>query len=304
MRIGISVESSSLEATLERFRRAQTDGFASAWVANIFGLDALTTLALAGQRTSRIELGSFVIPTYPRHPYALAQAALTAASAAPGRFTLGIGLSHRVVIEDMFGLDYSKPIRHTREYLTVLGALLDGETVAFSGKEYRVNGRLDVPGAGRPPVIVAALGPQMLKLAGSLADGTATWMGGAKYLETVAVPTIRAAAAEAGRPEPRVVCGLPIAVTKNVESARATAAETFQTYGQLPSYRAVLDMAGADTPADVAIIGNETEVERQVRHLAEIGVTDLNAAPFALPDDPDVRSRTRELLKHLASEAS
>lgn len=305
MRIGITIEPSTLETTLERFRRAEADGFASAWISNIFGLDALTTLALAGQVTSRIELGSFVVPTYPRHPMALAQSALTASAAAPGRLALGIGLSHQVVIEGMFGLDYSKPIRHTREYLSVLMPLLQGETVAFSGKEYNVNGRIDIRGAQPPPVILAALGPQMLKLAGSLADGTATWMGGAKYLGGTAIPAIRAAAAEAGRPAPRIVSGIPIAVTNDVDAARTVAAQTFQNYGRLPSYRAVLDVQGADAnPADIAIIGDEAEVERSVRQLAEIGVTDLNAATFALPNDPDVRTRTRDLLGHLALEAS
>lgn len=301
MRIGIGVEAAStLDQTLENFRQAEADGFASAWASNIFGYDAISLLALAGRVTERIELGTFVVPTYPRHPVAIAQQALTTSAAAPGRFALGIGLSHKVVIEDMFGLDYSKPVRHMREYLSVLNPLLAGEATQFRGDEYRVAARFDVPGAAKPTLLVAALGPQMLKLAGRMADGTATWMGGPKYLADTAIPTIRAAAAEAGRPEPRIVSGFPVAVTSNVDAALEAAAHVFQVYGQLPSYRAVLDVEGAASPADIAIVGSEEEVTRQVRELAEAGVTDFNASVFPVRDDPGAAGRTRTLLAGLA----
>ncbi len=302
MRIGIGIEvGANLDETLENFRRAEADGFQSAWLSNIFGFDAITLSALGARVTESIEIGTFVVPTYPRHPVAIAQQALTTSAAAgPGRFTLGIGLSHKVVIEDMFGLDYSKPIRHMREYLSVLNPLLAGESASFRGEEYRVNARLDVPGATKPSLVVAALGPQMLKLAGRMADGTATWMGGPKYLAETAIPTIRTAAAEAGRPEPRIVSGFPVAVTNNVEAARESAAHVFQVYGQLPSYRAVLDVEGAANPADIAIVGNEDEVVRQLRQLAEIGVTDLHASVFRVREDPGAAHRTRKLLSELA----
>lgn len=305
MRIGIGIgagagQDGTIDELLQQFERAETDGFASAWVANIFSHDAITLLALAGRVTSRLELGTFVVPTYPRHPVALAQHALTAAAAADGRFTLGIGLSHRVVIEDMLGLDYSKPIRHAREYLSVLIPLLEGQHVRFRGELYRVNAQVSVPGGSRPPVVVAALGPQMLRLAGRMADGTATWMGGPSYLANTAVPTITAAAAEAGRPAPRVVAGFPIAVTKEVDAARAAASKTFQVYGTLPSYRAVLDVEGAADPADIAIVGSEAEVEAQVRGLASAGVTDLNVSLFSVQDDPEATSRTRAFMAELA----
>ncbi|MCK9518004.1 MAG: TIGR03564 family F420-dependent LLM class oxidoreductase [Dehalococcoidia bacterium] len=301
MRIGIGVETgASLDQTLENFRRAEADGFASAWASNIFGYDAISLLALAGRVTERIELGTFVVPTYPRHPVAIAQQALTTSAAAPGRFTLGIGLSHKVVIEDMFGLDYSRPARHMREYLSVLNPLLAGEATRFTGDEYRVAARFEVPGAPKPSLVIAALGPQMLKLAGSMADGTATWMGGPRYLRETAIPAIRAAAAEAGRPEPRIVAGFPVALTSNVDAALEAAAHVFQVYGQLPSYRAVLDVEGAANPADIAIVGGEDEVRRQVRELAEAGVTDFNASVFGVREDPEAPARTREFLAELA----
>ncbi len=302
MRIGLGVaagQDGKLEGLLQAFEKAEEAGFASAWVSNIFAHDAITAIALAGPRTSRIEMGTFVVPTYPRHPAALAQQALTAAEAAGGRFTLGIGLSHKVVIENMLGLDYSKPVRHMREYLSVLNPLLAGEQARFRGEEYRVTAQFTIP-AAKPPVIVAALGPQMLKLCGRMADGTATWMGGPKYLEETAIPLIRAAAAEAGRPAPRIISGFPIAVTSKVDEARATASKTFAVYGTLPSYRAVLDVEGAADPSGIAIVGNEAEVEGQVRHLAEIGVTDFNGSPFHVAEDPAAMQRTIELLAGLA----
>ncbi|WBL35607.1 TIGR03564 family F420-dependent LLM class oxidoreductase [Tepidiforma flava] len=299
MKIGIGIGitgSEGLPEVIRQIQRAEESGFDAAWLPNIFGLDAVTTLALAGRETSRIELGTFVVPTYPRHPMALAQQALTAAAAAGGRFTLGIGLSHRVVIEGMFGLDYSKPVRHMREYLSVLVPLLEGKPVQFRGEEYRVQGQLTVPGAGRVPVIVAALGPQMLKVAGRLADGTATWMGGPAYLRETAIPAIRAAAAEAGRPAPRIVSGFPVAVTADAAAARASAAKVFAVYGTLPSYRAVLDVEGAAGPADVAIVGSENDVAEQLRALAAAGVTDFNASPFPVEGDPAAVGRTIEFL--------
>jgi F420-dependent oxidoreductase-like protein len=305
MRIGIGVGAGAgtegaLDQMIGEVQKAEADGFASVWVANIFGVDALTFLALAGRETKTIELGTFVVPTYPRHPTAIAQQALTVAAASNNRFTLGIGLSHKVVIENMFGLDYSKPIRHMREYLSVLMPLLEGKQVNFQGEEYRVAAQMSVPGANRPPVLVAALGPQMLKLAGKMADGTATWMGGPHYLRDTAAPLLRAAAAEAGRPAPRIVSGFPIAVTDNVDAAKASASKVFAIYGTLPSYRAVLDVEGAADASAIAIAGSEKEVERQVRDLANCGVTDLNASIFPVEGDKNVFPRTYELLKGLA----
>ena len=301
MKIGIGVsEAGSLGETLKAFERVEASGFDAAWIPNIFGFEAIMLLALAGQVTSKIELGTFVVPTYPRHPTAIAQQALSASAATNGRFTLGIGLSHKVVIENMLGLDYSKPIRHMREYLSVLMPLLKGTGVQFAGEEYRVAARVSVPGAKTPQVIVAALGPQMLKLAGKMADGTATWMGGPKYLKDTAVPAITAAAKEAGRPAPRIVSGFPIAVTKDEAGAKASASKIFAMYGTLPSYRAVLDVEGAPNPADVAIVGSEQEVEQRVRALAAAGVTDFNGSPYPVEGDPGAVQRTIELLAGLA----
>lgn len=305
MRIGVGLGISGGPATFDQLihdaERAEQAGFSSVWIPNIFSYDALTVLAFAARATQRIEVGSFVIPTYPRHPVVLAQQALTVQAVTGGRLALGIGLSHKVVIEDMLGLDYSKPIPHTREYLTILNSLLAGERTVFQGEHYQVAAQLTVPGATKPPVLVAALGPDMLRLCGRLADGTATWMGGVAYLRDVAVPTIADAAARAGRPAPRIVAGLPICVTDDVAGARADAERNFANYGRLPSYRATLDRGGAAGPGDVAILGNESEVTSQVEALAAAGVTDFNGVIFAgAGGNVD---RTYELLAHLATSA-
>ena len=248
MRIGIYVSGRGrpdVASLLARFERAEEAGLQTVWVSQLFDYDALTVLALAGRATSRIELGTWVVPTFPRHPSALAQQALSVQAASGGRLALGIGLSHRAVIEKRLGLDYSKPVRHMREYLSVLNPLLRGDSVRFDGEQYRVSLALDVPVASPPPVLVGALGPQMLGLAGRSADGVAIWLGGPRYLEEFALPRVRRAAQQAGRPAPRIVCGLPVAVTRERAAARAAAARLLAQSSRLPSYRAVLEREGA-----------------------------------------------------------
>ncbi|MCW2881074.1 MAG: Coenzyme F420-dependent N10-methylene tetrahydromethanopterin reductase-like protein [Sphaerisporangium sp.] len=303
MRIGLYLnESSGPDAITkmgEKIARAAGDGFASAWVSNIFGLDALTALAVAGSQVPHIELGTAVVPTYPRHPAVLAQQALTTSTALGGRLALGIGLSHQVVIESMYGYSYDKPARHMREYLSVLLPLLRGEQVDFEGETLNAHLGLSTPGAGEVPVLIAALAPRMLRLAGEMADGTVLWMTGPKTVADHVIPTITEAARGAGRPAPRIVCALPVAVTADKDAARARVGEVFAIYGQLPSYRAMLDREGAEGPADVAIVGDEDEVAGQIEELAKIGVTDFAAATFASGDDG---IRTRNVLKTLAAQ--
>jgi 5,10-methylenetetrahydromethanopterin reductase len=280
--IPTGAEAGELSSVLGRIERAEAQGFSAVWLPNIRAYDALTVLALAGGRTSNLELGTFVVPTYPRHPSALAQQALTVQAATGNRLTLGIGLSHRVTMEGALGLDWSHPIRHTREYLSSLNQLFSGQRARFEGQEYKLRDyELGVPGAKAPPILVAALGPQMLRVAGELSDGTAVWMGGARFLAEHATPTITDAAREAGRPAPRILAGLPICVTANPDAARAYASQIYERYGQLPSYRAVLDREGAAGPGDVSLIGSEEVVLKGLRALETAGATDLAAAPFA-----------------------
>jgi F420-dependent oxidoreductase-like protein len=299
MRIGTmqSVTDGSLAGAVAQARRAEQTGFASFWLPNIFGLDAITAAAIVGREVDRIEFGTAVVPTYPRHPVALAQQALTASAATGGRFALGIGLSHKIVIEDMFGLDFSKPARHMREYLEVITPLLRGEPVEHRGELYRVKASLSVPGAAPVPLLVAALGPVMLGLAGRLADGTITWMTGPRTLAEHIAPAIRKAARDAGRPEPRIVAGLPIALCRDPASAREVMAKAFEIYGMLPSYRAMLDREGAASPADVGLVGDEAALRAQIGRLRDAGVTDFDAV--VTPVEEGSEARTFEFLASL-----
>jgi F420-dependent oxidoreductase-like protein len=275
---------------------AEQRGFDSVWLANIFGFDAVAACGIAGWETSRIEFGTAVTPTYPRHPTALAQQAVTTSVACEGRFTLGIGLSHKLVIEDMLGMSYDKPAAHMKEYLQVVAPLLKGEAADFSGDQYRVKIALDIPGSTPVPLIVAALGPAMLKLAGTYADGTTTWMTGPKTIKSHIIPVISAAAHDAGRAAPRIVCGLPIVVTKNADAAREKIAKDLAVYGMLPSYRAMLDREGVAGPAELSIVGDEAAVRSEIQRLRDAGVTDFNAA--VMPVEEGSIEATLDLLQN------
>jgi len=299
MNLGIftSTRDNSIEGLIAEARQAEREGFASYWMPQIFGPEALTTLAVIGREVPRIELGTSVIPTYPRHPMMLAQHALTTNAITDGRLCLGIGLSHKVVIEDMMGMSFDKPLRHMREYLSILMPLLEGQAVSFAGETLTAHATLGIPNASRCGVVVAALGPQMLALAAQMADGTLTWCTGPETLRTLTIPTINAAAERLGKPTPRVIAALPVCVTKDVDGARQRAAEVFAVYGQLPSYRAMLDHEGAAGPADIAIVGSADEVASRISALADIGVTDFAAVEFGAT--PDEIAATRDAVRSL-----
>ncbi len=301
MRIGIfagHTANGPIDATIDAARAAADDGFATFWLPQVFGMEALIALAVVGREVPGIELGTAVVPTYPRHPVTLAQEALTTQAVSGGRLVLGIGLSHQLVIEGMFGLSFDKPLRHMREYLDVLVPLLRDGKVSSAGETITGRAALDVKGATPPPpVLLAALGPKMLELAGTVVDGTVTWMTGAATLADHVVPVITNAATAAGRPAPRIGVGLPVCVTDDVDAARERAAKLFEIYGTLPSYRAMLDREGAAGPADVAIAGDEATVGAQIAHIASIGATDFVASIFGSKEE---RDRTWAFLRSLS----
>jgi 5,10-methylenetetrahydromethanopterin reductase len=280
-----------------RIARAKTDGLASAWLPNILGIDALTALAVAG-RDIDIEVGVGVVPTYPRHPGTLAQQALTAQAALDGRLTLGVGLSHKVIVEQMFGLSFDRPVQHMKDYLSVLLALLEHGTASFDGEAGPAQLAISTPRPHPVPVLIAALGPRMLELAGARTEGTVLAMTGLVTIRTHIAPTLRRAAEEAGRPAPRIVSETPVCVTDDVDSARERAAKIYAIYGHLPSYRAMLDREGAAGPADIAIIGDEDTVRAQIEVYAQAGVTDFAAGEFGKGTDAE---RTRALLRDMAA---
>ena len=238
----------NFEALVADAQASADAGFASYWLSQIIGqVDAMTLIGAVAQQVPSIRFGTSVVPTYPRHPMVMAEQAKTTSLLSGDRFTLGIGLSHQVVVEGMWGYSFDKPVRHAREYLAALMPLLRGEAVNMAGETVTVRGQLTID-AAEPPVLLAALGPQMLRLAGATCGGTVTWMTGASTLGSLTVPTISEAAADAGRPAPEIAAGFPIWVTDDVDAARAVASRVFMIYGQLPSYRAMLDHEGLAGP--------------------------------------------------------
>jgi F420-dependent oxidoreductase-like protein len=296
--VGILAGSSPLDATVNTLAQMRDEGFRRVWMAQMpYEGDLLTLLAVAMREVDTIEVGSGVLPIQNQHPMLLAQRALTLNAIANGRFILGLGMTHQAVTETMWGIPWDKPLRRMREYLDGLQPLLAGQAAEAVGETVTTRGALQLPGAPTPEVYLAALGPQMLRLAGRRTAGTLTWMTGPKTLAEHVGPALREAAEEAGRPKTavRVAASLPVSVTDDVDAARARAAEEFAIYGQLPSYRAMLDREGYAGPEDAAIIGDENTVSDRLDELAKAGVAEFAAVTF--DPSPEGRERTRSLLR-------
>ncbi len=307
MRIGLNASnllaSPDLDTMAAHAARAEADGFSSWWLAQTGAVDALLALAHVASAAPTLELGTAVIPTYPRHPSALASQALTAQAATAGRITLGIGLSHKPAVEDRWGMSFERPIRHFLDYLNVLEPLLAGEAVEYRGEMFTYITEPQARPTDTPPsLMVAALGEQMLKIAGKRTDGTILWMVGPATIESHIAPVMNEAAAAADRAAPRVLCSLPVAVTDDVEGSKAFANSVLEIYGQLPSYRAMLDREGAENVGDVCVFGSEEQVRDHLHRIAASGATDFTAVEFV--GDPDGAARTRAVLTQVAAELS
>jgi F420-dependent oxidoreductase-like protein len=290
MDIAVSLDvDGPLEKTLERAAGLRARGFTRTWSSQIFGPDTLTVLALVGREYRDLDVGTAVVPVHPRHPTMLAAQARTVQEAIGGRLSLGIGLSHKAVVEGMWGISFERPASYMSEYLDALVPMLRGERVQVHGERVSAStlGTLGPVEVRTPSLLVAALAPKMLEMAGTLTDGTLTWMTGVKTIAAHVAPTINAAAAAAGRPAPRVVCSLPISVTGDVAGTRTSVNETLEIYGTLPSYRAMLDREGASGPADVGLFGTRAQVLEQLNDLAVAGVTEFSAALAGHVDDRD-----------------
>jgi 5,10-methylenetetrahydromethanopterin reductase len=305
VRIGITVglglrSEATIDDLTQRVQALASLGFASAWMPSGSGFDPLTALPVAGRGTTGIELGTAIMPTWPRHPAALAQQALTADDALHGRLTLGVGASHEVMMSRDLGLPFERPVRHTREYLAVLGPLLAREPVRFRGEVFGVDTRLLIRDNGHVvPVLLAAMGPAMLALAGTATTGTITSWAGPRTIADFAVPAITAAAAAAGRPAPRVVAGLPIALTSDPGALRARLAAQAGFYESLPTYQAARAREGVAALADLAIFGDEAHLDAALGRLADGGATDFAAQ--LLPLDEEVAARTTAYLADRAA---
>jgi F420-dependent oxidoreductase-like protein len=304
VRIGLTGGGSTPEKIVEQAQAAEADGFHSLWYANVVQGDPMVAMALAGRETSTIELGTAVLQTYPCHPLLQAQraAAVVAAMRRPG-FTLGVGPSHEPLIRGMYGLSYDHPGRNTEEYVRILTALLRGDAADFDGEDWSVHAPAGTVALAHPTsVLLSALSPRLLRVAGEHCDGTILWMAPVAAIAQHVTPRITAAAKAAGCPAPRIVAGLPVAVHDDDDEARTGVAATAAVYANLPNYRRIMAKGGADSPGEAAIVGDEKAVEAQVRALADAGATDLWA--FVVPVGSDrgaSRRRTIDLLKGLAT---
>lgn len=303
MKIGINgtglVQKASIDAIRADAKSAAEDGFAGYWLAEhpTGGFDALTVLAAIASDVPDIEMGTAVIPTFPRHPMALAGQALTTQTALNGRLCLGIGLSHEMMMAQL-GIGFEKPIRHLREYLSILVPLLNDGKVLFKGETLSCEASVFRAAEPPPSLVVAALGPQALKVAGTRTDGTTLAWVGPKTIREHIVPSISEAADKAGREKPRIIATLPVVVTDQADRIRERIGKTLTMYGELPSYRAMFQREGVDGPADLALAGSQAEVEDALMTLKEAGVTDFAASIYATSSDEHVA--TRSLLRGLS----
>jgi F420-dependent oxidoreductase-like protein len=317
MRIGLMVGSDKERPRAERLSgllddglAAENDGFASFWIPQVPGyLDAMTAVALLGHVTDRIEIGTAVVPLQTRHPLMLAQQALTTQIACAGRFTLGVGPSHHWIISDQLGLPYEKPARLVRDYLDVLDAAFAGPgAVAVDNDTYHVHSPVDVTDAFEMNVLIAALGPAMLRIAGERTGGTILWMADERAIGDYIVPRITEAAGSAGRTGTRVVAGVPVALCSDgeVADARAYASEVLGHADFSPNYVRLLEHGDADDVGDTMAAGDESRVLARLRRYRDAGVTDVAVRVVPLGDDAAQRSasrrRTQSFVASLASE--
>ncbi|MBP2325845.1 F420-dependent oxidoreductase-like protein [Kibdelosporangium banguiense] len=284
MRIGIFVEDmgKTVDEYLGTTRAASAAGIESVWLGERLGWDPLTLLAITGREVAGIGLGTAVMRSYARHPLALASQALTVGNG----LKLGIGPSHRPLIEGQYGYSYDRPIRHLREYLSALIRLLRGESVSYQGETVKVEGQITAPGTAAPPVLISALGPQMLRLAGELADGTITVWAGARSIAEYFAPAVK-----------QVYASICVSVTDDPAGLRDVLNQTYGPARDMPSYRAVLDREGFDNVGETAVVGDENAVRKQIQRFADAGTAELIAVPFG--SDAEQR-RTIALLGDIA----
>ena len=316
MRIGVMIgpERGRYASKVERLRRdaqwAEDAGFSTIWIPQIPDeFDALTAAAVIGAATERIEIGTAVVPVQPRHPIALAQQALSVQAVCGGRLRLGLGVSHHWIIDEMFGLPYERPIATMRDQLDVLEPALAGPgTVEVHNEAFDVHMPLDVTDIGPTPMMLAALGPQMLRLAGERTDGTILWMADERSIESHIAPRISAAAADAGRPAPRIVAGVPVCVCDDhqVDQAIERTNRLLSEAEVSPNYQQLLEHGAARQVGDILAAGSEQAVAKRLRSFADAGATDVSIRIVPIGDDRDAliasRQRTREFLTSLEGE--
>ncbi|WP_329539568.1 TIGR03564 family F420-dependent LLM class oxidoreductase [Streptomyces sp. NBC_01358] len=306
MTVGVALSATGydnqIDATVRLAREAAAAGLRSAWFGQTFGADSPQLAAIVGREVPDLEVGTSAIPVFGRHPLLVAGQAQTAQAATHGRYHLGLALGTKPLTEAAFGIPYERPIARLREFLTALRQLTETGNADFHGELLTARTPLParVPGAeGGVPLLVAAMGPQALRVSGELADGILPYLAGPRALAEHIVPAVTAAAEAAGRPAPRIVALVHGVVTATPDAARRTATEQLAFYEQFPSYARAVELSGARRAGDVAVIGDERTVAAEVRRYRDAGATEVVFAGTDLAGEAD-RRRTWELLGELA----
>jgi F420-dependent oxidoreductase-like protein len=310
MRIGLQVSAdrgryaTKVEKLQADARWADEAGLDTIWTPQIPDeIDVMTAVTLLGTATSRLEIGTSIVPLQPRHPVVLAQQALSNQAVCQGRFTLGLGVSHHWIIKEMMGLPYERQALTMRCYLDVLDQALAGPGIVEVKNElFDIHQPLDITDLTPTPVLIAALGPVMLKLAGERTSGTVLWLADERTIASHVVPSISKAAEEAGRPAPRIMAGVPVCLCRDdeVEAAIERTNRTLSEVVASPNYMRLMEHGDAQSIGDVLICGSEAAMEQRLRRFAEAGVTDLNCRIVALGEGREAvkasAERTREFL--------
>lgn len=307
MTVGVALNASDapnqVDATVQLAQEAAAAGLRSAWFGQTFGADSPQLAAIVGREVPGLQVGTSAIPVFGRHPLLVAGQAQTAQAATHGRYHLGLALGTKLLTETGFGLPFERPIARLREFLTALRQLTETGNADFQGELLTARTPISarVPGAeGGVPVLVAAMGPQALRVSGELADGILPYLAGPRALAEHIVPAVTAAAEAAGRPAPRIVALVPGVVTDDADAVRAKATETLAFYEQIPSYARVIELSGARRAADLAVIGDEKAVEAEVRRYRDAGATEVVFSLTEIAGEAD-RRRTWTLLGQLAA---
>ena len=300
MRLSIELpETSSLARASGIAVAAERDGFDTFFLGAAFGFDPIMALLGCAGATREIRLGTAVIPAFARHPLVMAQQALTAQAATGGRFRLGIGTSHEPVMA-MYGIDFDRPVGRMRDYLEVLRALLLERRVKYRGQHYSVSGMVDVEGvAAPPPVLVAALRPQMARLAGEFSDGIIPWLASAEYVRDVLIPAAAEGADRAGRSSPPIIASVPVILAASAAAALAVAQRDLAIYPHMPFYRAVFEASRVSVPADATwthsmldaatVWGDTAQITQGITRFFDAGAAEVICSPFG----------SRDLAEHL-----
>jgi len=283
--IGEGPSGTGVNGLVDAAIKAEQLEFDGIWYPQLNNVDALTVIGLASNNTSKIQMGTAVIPIFTRHPLVMAQQAMTVQIAASGRLSLGLGLSHKIIMQSSFGLKYENLAQHAMEYLSIINQLNESSSVDFTGQFYRAEWTIALPTFSKFPLFFAALGPKMLDASGKYADGTITWMAGPTVLERDIVPKITRSAQISERPSPKILVGIPIAITNDTEKAIEAVNKQFGFYKKFPSYKRLLDLENTSCISDVAIIGNKSEVKKKLERYHTAGATEILAMAFPIGED-------------------